>query len=569
MSEENYTILFDEEQNVVEVRYQGVNAALLAEVNARLTALEAEFDLAISGVDGQLGSLTDQVDSLTTLTQANAMAITAEEAAREIGDINLNESFANEIITVTQDYSALIEAEAEARAQAVLDEATARGAAIASSEAIIYGDMAILATSVSAMATELGAATANIIEVNDALVTETAARVAQYTLLQADFGDTNASVLEESVARADEDSALGVRIDLIEVEVDDAYAAVLAEQTARIDADGVLASDITAVEVTANGAAAAVTTETSARIAADGTISGKYSVKVDVNGRVSGFDLISTAGNVDDTPFSAFNFRADAFNIYNGTSDIAPFSVTGGTVYMQDVVIQDATIENLTVSKLTSGDLDAVMNIGSGRIVFDNGSVMLVQGIGFGTTNQFIEWFGPSMDIGDCSTANSFSYKTITGDAYFGGTLSAGTLQASVTGTSLSATAEVTLGPYATNGDDKLIAFSYIYGAGWTTSGSGSTSGAISATIELYRKIGVGSETLVATLSPVGTYEKESESGTSTWTQSMSASTTYTDSDPSTDDRTYRAVITARTLGFSPGSGTHSQKVTIISTEEP
>ena len=58
---------------------------------------------------------------------------------------------------------------------------------------------------------------------------------------------------------------------------------------------------------------AAITTEATARASADGVINGKYGVKVDVNGYVSGFGLISEANNA--TPYSSFVIRADKFAI--------------------------------------------------------------------------------------------------------------------------------------------------------------------------------------------------------------------------------------------------------------
>lgn len=58
---------------------------------------------------------------------------------------------------------------------------------------------------------------------------------------------------------------------------------------------------------------ASVTAEQQARIAADGSISAKYGVKVDVNGYVSGFGLISTANNA--VPTSEFVVLADKFKL--------------------------------------------------------------------------------------------------------------------------------------------------------------------------------------------------------------------------------------------------------------
>lgn len=403
------TIQFIETPTYVEISYFGLNAELLAAVDARLTALEAEFESATGGITGQLGSLQDDINDLNSITAAQSSALDQEIEDRTLADSTNYEHFSNEIIDVIDDYSDAILNEANTRAQAILDEATARGVAIASSQAAIIADNAILATSVSGMAVELASATASIIEVQDALVTETEARAAQYDVIQVAYDDNTAAVLEESVARADADTAIAFDVTVVEAAValkintfrqtsaptatavgdvwydsddgDKPYrwngsswvavqdgaiavnaAAVVTEASARASADSALGSLITAVTATANGAAAAVVTEQSARIAADGSISGKYSVKVDVNGNVSGFDLISTA-NVNGTPLSTFNFTSTSFNIYNGTSAVAPFSVSGGIVRMANVIIGNAVIENLAVgtSKIANSAVTKVV----------------------------------------------------------------------------------------------------------------------------------------------------------------------------------------------------------------
>jgi len=106
------------------------------------------------------------------------------------------------------------------------------------------------------------------------------------------------------------------------------------------------------LEVTVGNVSGSVTAEASARIAADQSINAQYSVKVATNGKVSGFDLISTA-NVNNTPYSQFNFNSDVFRIFNGASDVAPFRVEGGIVYMQDVKIVNAVIDNLAITNRT------------------------------------------------------------------------------------------------------------------------------------------------------------------------------------------------------------------------
>ena len=110
----------------------------------------------------------------------------------------------------------------------------------------------------------------------------------------------------------------------------------------------------------------------------------QYTVKIDVNGYVSGFGLASTP--VNGTPYSTFIVRADSFSIAApGTGTYVPFIVqTSGTTvngvyrppgtYINDAfiangvignaqiglaAIDDANISNVTANKITAGSLTA------------------------------------------------------------------------------------------------------------------------------------------------------------------------------------------------------------------
>jgi hypothetical protein len=132
-----------------------VNAALLAEINIRLTNLENEFESSQDGNNQAQDELEEDIDSLNSIVAALSSALTTEIDNREQGDISVATTAAENLFQVNEDLGAAIEQEAELRAQAILDEATARGAAIAESEAIIMTDVAILATSVEGMASLL------------------------------------------------------------------------------------------------------------------------------------------------------------------------------------------------------------------------------------------------------------------------------------------------------------------------------------------------------------------------------------------------------------------------------
>lgn len=175
-------------------------------------------------------------------------------------------------------------------------------------------------------------------------------------------------------------------------------AAIQTEATARANGDMALASQITTLRASVGENTAAIQTEASVRAEQTGSLFAKYTVKVDVNGYVSGFGLASTSNN--GVPTSEFSIVADRFSIApvqtdNTANDGSPFfhrttattingvSVPAGT-YMKAAYIHDATITtakiadlavdnakiaNLSASKLTAGSISVGQYIQSSGFV--------------------------------------------------------------------------------------------------------------------------------------------------------------------------------------------------------
>lgn len=159
-------------------------------------------------------------------------------------------------------------------------------------------------------------------------------------------------------------------------------------------------------------ASAAVQQEISTRATQTGELYAQYTVKIDVNGYVSGFGLASTANNTG-TASSTFEIRADRFAISNpagpgaGIVSVVPFIVQttsttiGGVavpagVYMDtayirngtissakiaDLSVDNAKIANLDAAKITTGLLVAARIDSRGLTIKDNaGNVILSAG---------------------------------------------------------------------------------------------------------------------------------------------------------------------------------------------
>lgn len=153
------------------------------------------------------------------------------------------------------------------------------------------------------------------------------------------------------------------------------------------------------------------------------TLFGRWSAVIDVGGYVSSLE----ANNNGST--ASWKFRTD------------------------ELVIEDA------------GNPASGFRFANGRIrVSAGGGFMKVMGDGFGSANQFIEWYGPFFsDVANCTETNAISYAKTNGEAYFGGGLSSGVLKNEGTSTTISDTASIVVGPFSSNGDPININFSAAY----------------------------------------------------------------------------------------------------------
>ena len=220
---------------------------------------------------------------------------------------------------------------------------------------------------------------------------QNSALAGQMTAVIATAAGNAAAVITEATARADADSAEAIARQALGVTLNDSLAAAItAERVVRVDAEGALAQDITNVSAafaTADGDervfnAAAIESERQTLADADsaaalvvdtlsvslGVETGKiqtlqtvvgdassglmaeYSVRLDVNGYVSGFGLLNTGTS------SEFIINADKFAIIKpgyGAAEV-PFvigSVNGATriVLNAATYIADASIQTLDI----------------------------------------------------------------------------------------------------------------------------------------------------------------------------------------------------------------------------
>ena len=124
------------------------------------------------------------------------------------------------------------------------------------------------------------------------------------------------------------------------------------------------------------------------------------------------------------------------------------------------------------------GLINTDLKMGTGRVVFDDGKIMLVHGVGFGAARDLLEWFGPTMAIDKCSRANAKSYKATDGSEYMGGGLSAGSLKNGNASSSLAADAVAEVSSFGSNGKPVKYVCSWFYYSEYTRNFSADNNGA-------------------------------------------------------------------------------------------
>jgi hypothetical protein len=174
-------------------------------------------------------------------------------------------------------------------------------------------------------------------------------------------------------------------------------ASLQANYYTETEADNAISSAITTNNVTIGNTYATISTVSSVSGDVD-AIEGKYAVKVNTNGHVSGFGLISTANNA--TPTSTFTVTADAFKIVDtsgAATPAAPFSVYTSSrtvdgvtvpagVYMENANITSAQIKTLDADVITAGTVSADRLSVDGVTIDTSGGNLIVKNGGVNTT---------------------------------------------------------------------------------------------------------------------------------------------------------------------------------------
>lgn len=181
-----------------------------------------------------------------------------------------------------------------------------------------------------------------------------------------------AAITNEATTRASEDNAISTNLSAQIATLGSNLASLSTKNTTLTNSYSSLANTVTTLQTTVGTVQTAVQVEAEARADLEGAVMSRYGVKIDTNGYVSGYGLLSTTNTA--TPTSQFIVRADNFAIGSpsgpGITPRIPFSVLTTAdakgnqpgVYMDMAVIKAASITGAYIADLAVDTLKIADN---------------------------------------------------------------------------------------------------------------------------------------------------------------------------------------------------------------
>lgn len=283
---------------------QITESQLYATLASRINLIDAASSVA--------GSVNARLQSEAS---ARAQAILNEASARATGDSNLQTQI-NTIVAGTtgdlQDVLAAIEAEQTARTNADAAEVTSRET-LATQIRGSYNGTDVTQLTQGLIFSERNARTT-------ADQAEATARQALSATVNSNYNTLNAAISSEQTVRANADTALSQSITSLTATVNNNTSAIQSEQTARATADTALTNSINTLTANVNSNTAAIQSEATTRANADSALSSQIStVQATANSASAAVQTEATArANADNSLFAQYTVKVDTNGYVSG-----------------------------------------------------------------------------------------------------------------------------------------------------------------------------------------------------------------------------------------------------------
>lgn len=270
------------------------------------------------------------------------------------------------------------------------------------------------------------------------------------------------------------------------------------------------------------------------------------------------------------TIFKQTDTKVSTTKRYNGSAWVAPGLVVHGDMIATGTIAGD---------RITAGTEIVAPVIRGGSVQLVGTAYMKLQSSEPFGPDGLIEWFGPRIlvggnpDLTQVRKGNAITYLSADGDAYFGGSLSAGILKNGAENTQIgdywAGTAGIEIGPFGTNGNTKTLVVSWSSHA--YSSNYINDPGTVSPPTmswKLQKSVGASwTDVTSGYFEGVGSsgYEPENGKWWARWV--VGASTTFNDESTSTQNVSYRVLVTAYNYTASNSTRIY-QRLSLICTEQ-
>ena len=273
---------------------------------------------------------------------------------------------------------------------------------------------------------------------------------------------------------------------------------------------------------------------------------------IDVNGNFTG--VIVNGNTVSNT----FTIAAQNFNIYDSALGANALSYSGGRLQIN--------ADGVFGGKLRSPKIELI-----GTNIME-----ITDPDGFGPHNLYF-WGGARIldgngdpDFSQLTKSNAMEWKDLSGNRYYGGSLSAGVLRNAARSSTKNLNPSVEIGPFGTNGNSKQIIVSFSMQANRTSYDTCLASylqPSVTAKLERSTNGSTWVELQTFTFNGSTTAFYISELNECRSSETIDASYTHTDNDSATNDFYYR-VTTSGQQRFHQTSEVSMQELAIVITEE-
>lgn len=272
---------------------------------------------------------------------------------------------AADVLSQQEAFASATEAWALDLAELYVEAEDLRGSVRDESQSRIFGDSALSAVQqVISAANSVGSAAFKVS--SQVFINENEAMAATTEELRVSTGEANGLIRNELQVLTNRTSALSESIGTVASELGDTKSLFQQEITTLAEADAGLSRQIGTLQLQMNNGFASVQQEASVIGDTVSGLSAQHSLKLDVNGYISGYSAYN------DGVTSQFAILTDSFWLASpgaAASAVKPFMSIDGKVYIDNAFIREASIEQgklgpITFGKLTDANGNPITTVG-------------------------------------------------------------------------------------------------------------------------------------------------------------------------------------------------------------